>query len=185
MSVTVEIFARNLEVTENIRDFVTKKASKLDRYLNEIENVKVDIAHNKSARSAKDRYVAQLTVRGRKAILRTEERSDDILTAFDSALDKMQRKMEKYKGKRQRGRGDGRTAADVVPMKEDVPSEEEIIVRKKSFDLIPMNAAEALEQMQLLGHENFFVFYNAETNSINILYRRRDKNYGLIEPKIR
>jgi putative sigma-54 modulation protein len=107
MTTKVEILARNLELTDRIKDYVNKKASKLDRYLNELEHVRVDLAVVKSARDANDRNVAQITARGRRVLLRTEERADDLLAAFDRAVDKMQRQAERYKGKRTRGRGRG------------------------------------------------------------------------------
>jgi putative sigma-54 modulation protein len=99
----------------------------------------------------------------------------------------MQRRIERYKGKRNHGRGDGRSTADVVPapVTEEEPEEEApVIMRRKRFPLVPMDENEALEQMSLLGHENFFVFYNANTNQVNVLYRRRDGAYGLIEPDL-
>lgn len=185
MTVKVEIFSRNMELTDRIREYVSKKASKLDRYLGEIEQVRVDLEFFKSARSATDRFVAQITVRGRRALLRTEERSDDITTAFDTTIDKMQRQLERYKGKHYRGRGDGRSVSYVEPA---VATEEgehgNVISRRKTFDLIPMTEAEALEQMELLGHENFFIFFNIENATTSVLYRRRDGTYGLIEPKV-
>jgi putative sigma-54 modulation protein len=184
MAVQVEIFARNMEVTDRIKDYVNKKATKLDRYLSEVEHIKVDLAFIKSARSAKDRYVAQITARGRRALLRTEERASDISVAYDSAIDKMQRQMERYKGKRYHAKGSGRPVAEAALPREETDEEEVAIVRRKTFELIPMQEAEALEQMKLLGHDNFFIFYNVETNSINVLYRRRDSSYGLIEPKV-
>jgi len=188
MALDVEIAVRNMEITERIEDYVDKKVSKLDRYLQGIEEARVDLAYVKSARSAADRHVAQITIRGRGFILRAEERADDIFAAIDSALDKMQRRIERYKGKRQRGRGDGRSAAEVVPAYAEVDEETgelpPAIVRKKRFVMVPMTEEEALEQMMLLGHENFFVFYNANTNMVNVLYRRRDGMYGLIEPEV-
>jgi ribosome hibernation promoting factor len=184
MAVDVEIIVRNMELTEKIKDYVTKKAAKLDRYMNEIDHVKVDLSYIKSARDAKDRNVAQITARGRRVLLRTEERADDLFAAFDSATDKMQRQAERYKGKHTRGRGDGRSAAEVLPLPKESIESNEVIVRRKTFDLIPMNESEALEQMKLLGHEDFFIFFNVETNSINVLYQRRDGSYGLIEPKL-
>ncbi|MFH1908576.1 MAG: ribosome-associated translation inhibitor RaiA [Chloroflexota bacterium] len=187
MALKVEVLAKNMEVTDRIDDYVTKKVSRLDRYLNDIEEVKIELANIKSARSAVDRHVAQITVRSRRgALLRTEERSEDIFAAFDTALDKMQRQIERLKGKRQRGRGDGRTAAEVVKALVKRPAKGPVspIMRRKTFNLPPMNEAEALEQMKLLGHDNFFIFNNADTNSINVLYRRRDGTYGLIEPMI-
>jgi putative sigma-54 modulation protein len=178
-----------MEVTDRIQDYVTKKISKLDRYLTGIEEARVDVAYVKSARSANDRQVAQITVRGKGFILRSEERADDVFAAFDTALDKIQRRIERYKGKRFRGRGDGRSAAEVTPA-ETHPVEEEtgelgpVIARRKRFMLIPMDENEAIEQMELLGHENFFVFFNVNTNSVNVLYRRRDGTYGLIETEM-
>jgi len=188
MALKTEVVVRNMEVTDRIRNYVTKKTAKLDRYMNDIEEVKVELSYVKSARSAMDRQVAQITVRGRRTLLRTEERSDDIFAAFDTAIDKMQRQIERLKGKRHRGRGDGRSAAEAVVEPPVEKPDEEIaaspIMRRKTFNLPPMNEAEALEQMRMLGHDNFFIFFNIETNAINVLYRRRDGSYGLIEPKI-
>jgi putative sigma-54 modulation protein len=185
MTVKVEIFARNMEVDDPIKNYVTTKASKLDRYLRDIEQVKVDLEYFKSARSATDRYVAQITVRGRRALLRTEERSDELNTAFDATIDKMQRQLERYKGKHHHGRGDNRVVADVsTPPAEGTDGQVSVISRRKTFDLVPMSEADALEQMKLLGHDNFFIFFNVETDTISVLYHRRDDTYGLIEPKI-
>ncbi len=186
MAVEVEIFAHNMEMVDHLEKYVTKKASKLGRYLKEVEHVKVDLDYVKSARSATDRYVAQLTVRGRRALLRTEERADEIAIAFDAAIDKMQRQMERYKGKHYRGRGSGRSAAEVTSLPAEQGSgEESVISRRKTFELAPMSEADALEQMRLLGHENFFIFFNIETGTINVLYQRRDGTYGLIQPRVR
>jgi putative sigma-54 modulation protein len=187
MALEIEIYGRSIEVTDRIQDYVTKKVSRLDRFLPGIEEARVDLAYVKSARSAADRQVAQITVRGKGFILRSEERADDIYSALDTALDKMQRRIERFKGKHYRGRGDGKSASDVViPPIEEEESKElgPVIARRKRFLLSPMNEMEALEQMGLLGHENFFIFFNADTNSINVLYRRRDGSYGLIEPEI-
>jgi len=185
MTVEVLINARNMELAEPLKERFTKKASKLARYLNEVDQIKVDLDFMKTARSAMDRNVAQITVHGHKALLRVEERSDDISTAFDNAIDKMQRQLDRYKGKHFRGRGDGRSASEVVPVPEETPEEPaQVISRHKTFDLIPISESEALEQMRLLGHDNFFIFYNIETASINVLYHRRDGTYGLIEPKV-
>ena len=186
MAIEVAIFPKNMELTDRINDYVKKKIGKLDRFLNDIEDTRVDLAFEKSARNPSDRQVAQLTIRGRGYILRTEERADDIFTAVDMALEKMQRKIERMKGKRSRGRGDGTPAAEVVPSTEAPEPVEPTpeVARRKTFALAPMDEAEAIEQMIQLGHENFFVFYNANTNSINVLYRRRDGSYGLIEPTL-
>lgn len=187
MAVPVEITVRNLELNDRLQDYVTKKVEKLDRYLDVIEAAKVDLSFVKSARSASDRQVAQLTVRGKGVLLRAEERSDDIFASVDAALEKIHRQMERYKGKRWRTRGDGRPAASAArktgaeaPAREAHPA----IVRRKRFAVAPMDEDEAVEQMALLGHEEFFVFLNATTKHINVLYRRRDGSYGLLEPEI-
>jgi putative sigma-54 modulation protein len=186
MTEKIEIVARNMRLNDNLKEYIEKKAAKLERHLQEIEEIRVEVSHVKSARSATDRQVAQLTVHGKGFILRTEERADDIHAAFDTALDKMQRQVERYKGKRNRGRGDGRSAAEVLD--EQMPVDEEtgellpLIARRKKFAVFPMNEEEAVEQMRLLGHDNFFIFYNPEHNAIQVLYRRRNGTYGLIEP---
>jgi putative sigma-54 modulation protein len=187
MAIEVEVYGRNMDLTDRIQDYVDKKVSKLDRYMPDIDEARVDLAYVKSARSAGDRQVAQITVRGKGFILRSEERADDIFAALDIALEKLQRQMQRYKGKRARGRGDGRSAAEVVEAEavaEDMDEEAPAIIRRKKFILTPMDELEAVEQMALLGHENFFVFYNVNTNSVNVLYRRRDGAFGLIETQL-
>jgi putative sigma-54 modulation protein len=186
MTLEVQVYGRNIEITDRIMDYTKKKVSKLDRFLGDIDEARVDLAYIKSARSAADRQVAQITIRGKGYILRAEERSDDVFTSLDSALDKIQRQMERFKGKRQKGRGDGKPASEVIPVMTEEEGEEDqsLIVRRKKFVLTPMDELEALEQMKLLGHEDFFVFYNSVTNSVNVLYLRRDGLYGLIETEI-
>ncbi len=186
MALKIDVYARNLEMTDRINEYVQKKVSKLDRFIGDAEDTRVDLAYVKAARSAADRQVAQITIRGRGYILRTEESADDIFAAIDTAVEKMQRQIERLKGKRNRGRGDGTPASEVV--KEAPAVEEEaapVIARRKKFDLVPMDELEAIEQMKLLQHDNFFIFFNATTNSINVLYRRMDGSYGLIEPQLR
>jgi putative sigma-54 modulation protein len=188
MTLEVEIYGRNIDINERLEDYIDKKVSKLDRYLNNIEEARVDLSYVKSARNANDRQVAQITISGKGYILRAEERSDNIFTSIDAALSKMQRRISRYKGKRYRGRGDGKTVVDLVEVEEmehkDTIERTPAIVRRKHFILHPMNELEAIEQMELLDHENFFIFYNANTNTINVLYKRRDGDYGLIEPEI-
>lgn len=188
MSPKLEVQARNMEVTDRIREYVTKKTKKLERFLPAIEEIRVELTHDKTSRSAADRYTTQITVRGKNLLLRAEEREGDVRAAFDVALDKMERQIRRFKGKRYHGRGDGRSAAEVVEPIDDYEEfdEEEgvTVVRRKKFILLPMNEAEAIEQMQLLGHDNFFIFFDAEANKIKVLYRRRDGDFGLIEPEI-
>jgi len=186
MSNKVEVQTRNIRLTEKIEEYVNKKAGNLDHYLPAIDEARVELTHHKAARDAKDRNVAQITIFGKGFTLRTEERADEALAAFDQALDNLQRQIERYKGKHYRGRGDGRSAAEVA---DDVIDEETgelspLFARRKKFVLYPMSEDEAVVQMRNLGHDNFFVFYNAETSKINVLYRRRNGSYGLIEPEL-
>jgi len=188
MTMQVDIFTQNLELTQRIDNYVRNKIDKLDRLLKDIDECRIDLAQAKSARNSSDRQVAQITIRGKGFILRSEERSDDIFSAFDAAMDKIQRQIERFKGKRYRGRTSSAFAEQLATMEreeEDVAAEERpIIARRKQFTLVPMDEMEAIEQMSLLGHENFFIFFNVNTNSINVLYRRRGGDYGLIEPEI-
>ena len=187
MTGKVDIQARNMRLTDSTRDYVEKKAEKLERFLHEIDEIHIELAYEKTARHATDRQVAQLTVRGKGFILRTEERADELHTAFDAAIDKMQRQMDRYKGKHYHGRGSGRSAAELF--EEEMPVDETgelmpLIGKRKKFIIMPMDEEEAIEQMRLLGHDNFFIFFNAGKNSIQVLYRRRNGSYGLIEPVV-
>ena len=186
MALDVKIFVRDIKLTDRIHDYIEKKVSKLDRYLSDINDARVDLAFIKSARDANDRYVAQITIRGKGFVLRAEERADDIFSAFDMALPKVQRRMRRYKGKHFKQRNDSYEAdelvADMFEMIEDDIGPE--IVRRKHFMLTPMNELEAIEQMDLLGHELFFIFLNANTGKINVLYKRHDGSFGIIEPEI-
>ena len=186
MSNKVEVQARNIRLTEKIEEYVSKKAGNLDHYLPTIDGVRVELSHFKAARNANDRNSAQITVQGKGFVLRTEERADEALAAFDSAIDNMQRQIERYKGKHHHGRGDGRSAAEVA---DDIIDDETgelspLVARRKKFVLYPMSEDEAVVQMRNLGHDDFFVFYNAQTSKINVLYRRRNGSYGLIEPEV-
>jgi putative sigma-54 modulation protein len=189
MSVKVVINTKNMDLNDRLRDYVEKKVGKLDRYLDILEEAKVDLTFAQTARSAHDRQVAQVTIRGKGVVLRAEDRTEDIYASVDQVLDKLTRQIERYKGRRWRGRGDGRTAAEAAGA--SLVAEEQIIVedapeiaRRKRHQLIPMDEAEAIEQMELLGHSDFFIFLNAITNQVNVLYRRHDDSLGLIETEI-
>lgn len=185
MDEKIVINVKNTELTDRIREYVEKKVPRLERLLPDIETVKFDLSVARNARNRSDREIAQLTITGKGFVLRTEERDVDLLAAVDKAVDKMQRQIERFKGKRSRGRGDGTPASEVVPIPVETDTETRTaIVRRKSFTLLPMDENEAIEQMSLLDHEDFFIFYNVDTDAINVLYHRRDGDYGLIEPKI-
>jgi putative sigma-54 modulation protein len=181
----LSIKGKNVEVTDRLSDYVEKKIGKLDRYLPTISEAWVELA-TEGARAAQDRQVCQITVRANGTILRAEERSDDMFTSIDAVLDKMYRQIARYKGKRKnRWRGSA-VPAEPLPLEAEETYEEETsdIVRTKRFAMTPMGPDEAVEQMELLGHD-FFVFYNAYEGQVNVIYRRKDGDYGLLQPELR
>ncbi len=182
MSLEVNIFSRNLEVQDHLSDQIQRKVSGLDRYLDDIVEARVDIAST-NARNAEEREVVQITVQGKGFILRAEERSSDIVVALNMAVETLQRRIKRYKGKRNQRWKQGIEISDEI--NDDTEElDKPVIARKKKFLLRPMDEWEAIEQMELLGHNNFFVFYNAQTESINVLYKRHDGSFGLIQPEI-
>jgi len=172
----VIITGKNMEIGDVLREYVEKKVQKLNRYLPTASEARVELAVE-GTKNTEHSQVAQITLRSKGAILRSEERSSDIFASVDAALDKMQRQIIRYKEKRYR-RGRGSEKGLPLPEEEETPH----IVRTKRFPVRPMDEEEAIEQMELLGHD-FFVFFNASTGEVNVLYRRRDGNYGLIEPE--
>ena len=180
----VIITGKNIEITDWLRGYVEKKVGKLDRYLPKVTEARVELSKLK-AKSATDRHVVQLTVRSDRTILRAEERAADVTAAFDTVIDKMHRQIKRYKGKSDRARAARRGGAELAAALTPIPEQEEerAIVRVKRFAVMPMTEAEAIEQMELLEH-NFFVFYHAESGEMNVLYRRRDGNYGLLQPEL-
>ncbi|HNS49602.1 MAG TPA: ribosome-associated translation inhibitor RaiA [Anaerolineae bacterium] len=180
----LNIKGKNIEVTERLRDHVQRKIGKLDRYLPTITGAWVELT-TEGTRAAQDRQVCQVTIRSNGVILRAEERADDMFTAIDTVLDRMYRKIARYKGRRaDRWRGAG-VAVEPLPIEAEQEAEEApaAIVRRKRFQMTPMLPEEAIEQMELLGHD-FFVFYNAEEGQANVLYRRKDGTFGLLQPEL-
>ena len=181
---------KNVEISDWLREYVEKKVNRLDRYLPDIHEARVELSVEKT-RSSQDRQVAQLTVRSNGVILRAEERTDDMFAAIDAVVDKMHRQIARYKGKRiarWRGQGSARSEPGIPPLDEEILEElveeqERRIVRVKRFAVAPMNEDEAIEQMELLGHD-FFIFFNPDLGMLNVLYRRKDGNYGLLEPEV-
>lgn len=208
MDVTIQ--GTNVKVTEDIETYARRKLDKLDRYLPRIREVRVDLSHEHTRRG-EDLVSAQITIRHvRGAILRSEEKTGgDIKKAIDKAVDKMYRRIQRFKGKRSR-KGKERFTATIeeLNLAEDIPDVEEYveefpdmlsqyyetqvegeeeyvvpIARRKDVQLAPMSEMEAIEQMELLGH-SFFMFFNASTQTINVLYRRTNGGYGLLVPVI-
>ncbi|MBE2200816.1 MAG: ribosome-associated translation inhibitor RaiA [Anaerolinea sp.] len=183
----ISIHGHNVEVTPRLRNYVEKKTGRLDRYMPNLDNLRVDLSAE-NTRSAVDRQVAQVTIRdNRGTILRAEERSSDMFAAIDAVVDKLYRQISRYQGKQKRKwRGEATEETilgEPLPIEDESEGDEEQkIVRYKRFLLQPMAAEEAVEQMELLGHD-FYVFFNMEDDAVNVLYKRHDGNYGLLQPE--
>jgi putative sigma-54 modulation protein len=186
------VHGRHLEVTDWIRQYIEKKVNRLERYLPQMQEIRAELTQSET-RAAADRYTAQITVWVNGQILRAEESTSDIFASIDATIDKMASQMQRFKGRRFQNRRRASAAAsmeaemnELMPVTQDEEEEAEAafdghIIRRKQFVLEPMNEEEALEQMELLGHD-FFVFFNPDANAVNVIYRRRDSNYGLLQP---
>jgi putative sigma-54 modulation protein len=189
----IQIHAHNITVNDRLQDYVEKKLNKLDTYLPQIAEVKVDLSQE-HPRSGAEHAVAQLTVRNQRGtILRAEEKKQaDIFVAVDMVVEKMYRQISRYKGKHRRRAGErfavlepDLAAASPLPgeTEADQADEQVAVVRRKQVDLAPMSEEEAIDQLELLGH-NFFIFYNAQNGMINVLYRRDEGGFGLLQPNM-
>ncbi|HLU09682.1 MAG TPA: ribosome-associated translation inhibitor RaiA [Oceanobacillus sp.] len=189
------ISGQNVKVNDALEEYARKKLSRLDRYLPNITDVRVDFVRENSRRG-EDLARAQITVRHRRgAILRAEESvPGDFQVALNQALDNMYRRIERFKGKRSRkGRERFSATVDELNLAEELPGisdgaaseeEEEVqITRRKEVIVTAMTEDEAIEQMELLGH-NFFLFFNDDTRSINLIYKRRAGGYGILIPRL-
>lgn len=179
--------SRNGKVSERQQTYIKEKLGRLERYLDTISKVTVEVAEEQR-RNEGNMHRAQVTLVGEHGILlRAEQRSSDLYAAIDTVHDNLQRQIQRYKEKhwrRGRLRRQGGEIIDVGMESNGVPVTDDQrprIVRTKEFQVKPMFSDEAVEQMELLGHD-FFVFRDAGTNEINVLYRREDGNYGLIVP---
>jgi putative sigma-54 modulation protein len=181
MTIEVNIFSKNITVGENLEEQIKKKVSGLDKYLEDITEARIDLAST-NARSAEEREVVQITVKGKGFMLRAEERSSDLINALTLAVDTIQRRIERYKGKRNQRWKQSVDFKKELELEDLEPAPEPVIARRKQFSLRPMDEWEAVDQMEMLGHTNFFVFYNAQTEAINVLYKRYDGTLGLIQP---
>jgi len=187
----ISINAHNVELTQRLRDHVERKTARLDRYMPNLAEVRVDLS-SQSTKSAVQRQAAQITVRDdRGTILRAEEKDSDMFAAIDAVVDKLYRQIKRYRGKKIKGRRGGGSTVEEMALGEPLPlefeeddfeQEEQTIVRRKRFPLRPMAAEEAIEQMELLGH-SFFVFFDVDDEMVNVVYKRHDDNYGLLQPE--
>ena len=177
----LQVKGKNLEVSESIRDYAEQKLGKLQKQLHDPARVELELAVERN-RSIADSHVAEATVWTKGPVLRARESSEDMKASIDKLVDKLERQVVRYREKRQRrpARGNGGAAAAELPVVAD--EQEPVIVKVKQFPVKPMSPEEAVLQLELVGHD-FFVFRNAESGEVNVVYRRRDGNYGLIEPQ--
>jgi putative sigma-54 modulation protein len=177
----LQVKGKNVEVSEAIRTYAEEKLGRLERQLADPTIVELELAVEKNP-SIADNHVAEATIWTKGPVLRAREASGDMRASIDLLTDKLERQVSRYKEKRRR-RGHRNNGPGVVP--DDSASKNQeggpVIVKTKQFDMKPMSAEEAVLQLELVGHD-FFVFRNAESGDINVVYRRRDGDYGLIEP---
>lgn len=174
----IVVSGKNVEITGALRDYVTKKINKLSKYFED-----KPITARAVLSVEKDRQIVEVTIPVDGMILRGEEATFDMYASIDMVIDKLDKQFTRFKSRSKR-----RTQASLGTMpiidSSALPTtpEHPHLVRRKTFPLKPMMLDEALLQMDLLGHD-FFAFNNADTDSVNVLYRRRDGQYGLLEPR--
>ena len=180
----LQVKGKNVEVSEAIRTYAEQKLGRLDRQLADPTRVELELAVENNPSIAAN-HVAEATVWTKGPVLRAKEASADMRASIDLLVDKLERQVSRYREKRHHHghhrNGNGRTGNDTESSRKTDEEGGPVIVKTKQFTLQPMSAEEAVEQLELVGHD-FFVFRNAESDEINVVYRRRDGGYGLIEP---
>lgn len=171
------ITGKNIEVTNGLRERVTKKISKLDKFFTSETEAHVTLSVQRA------RQIAEVTITFNGIVLRAEEANEDMYSSIDKTVDLLERQIRKNRTRLERRLHDNDFKFDNFKFSEDVPEESEFrVVRSKRFAVKPMDVEEAILQMNLLGHE-FFMFFNADAKQVNVVYKRKDGNYGLIEPE--
>lgn len=170
------VSGRNMSVTDALRDTIQSKLGKLDRFFYRELEAQVTLSVEKN------RHIIEVTIPFNGSILRAEEATEDMYRSIDGVVDKLTRQLGKQKNKLENRINRYETIRfENIKVDEEDDMEEARIVRTKRFLIKPMDPEEAVLQMELLGH-NFFVFVDAETDDVNVVYKRRDGDYGLIEP---
>ena len=174
----ITLSGKNIEVTEGLRQAVEEKLSKLERYFTSDTEIHVTLSVQKG------RQKIEVTIPVKGDIIRSEQESNDMYVSIDLVEEIIERQLRKYKNKLiARHQEGGNFKHEFYEGEEVVDDENEIkIVRTKKFDIKPMYPEDACIQMELLGH-SFFVFINAETDQVNVVYKRKGDTYGLIEPE--
>jgi len=175
----LQVKGKNVEVTDSIRSYAESKLRKLEKQLADPTRVELELAVEKNP-SISQSHVAEATVFTKGPVLRARESSTDMKASIDQLADKLARQVKRYREKRRR-----RTARPEPDTSLPIPGDdaEPIIAKTKQFPVKPMVPEEAVLQLELVGHD-FFVFQNAESGDVNVVYRRRDLSYGLIEPQL-
>lgn len=170
------IVGKNIEVTEGLRAAVEDKIGKLEKYFTAETEAHVTLSVEK------DRQKIEVTIPVKGNIIRSEQVSSDMYVSIDLVEEIIERQLKKYKNKLvDKKQGGGSFRQEFI--EKDYMEEEEVqIIRTKKFDIKPMYPEDACVQMELLGH-SFFVFCNAETDQVNVVYKRKGNTYGLIEPE--
>ncbi len=178
----LQILSKNdMPISPTVEQYVTRRIGKMDRYLPSIDQGKVEISREET-KQPDQRFVVQVTLDSNGVLIRAQERADDVRTAIDRVTEALANRIARYKGRRFSKGKDSLRTMEAVPQQPDVaPSEPHRVVKTKRFTLKPMPLDEATEQMELLGHD-FFLFVDSDTGKANLLYRRKDGDYGLIEP---
>lgn len=171
----VIVNGRNIEVTPAIKSYAEDKISRFERYLSNITEAAVTLTVEKY------RHKTEVLLKVNGVLMQAEGTTGDLYSSIDEVVDKLETQVKKYKEKLvEHRKGEGRTAGLSETTTEPEPETGKII-KKKSFDMKPMSPDEAVMQLELTGH-NFFVFSNQSSGTINVIYRREDGNFGLIEP---
>ena len=178
----LQILAKNnVEVSETLEAYVEKKIGKLSRYLPTVSEGKVEISQE-GAKLPEQRVTVQVTLDSKGTLIRAQERSKDMRTAIDKVVDVLSKRVKRYKGRLYDKKRGVSFARQGTAIKEESIEAPKRVVRTKHFLIKPMSIDEAINQMELLGHD-FFLFIDAETERLNLLYRRENGNYGVIEPE--
>ena len=171
------IIGKNIDVTEGLRSAVEDKIGKLEKYFTDETEVHVTLSVEK------ERQKIEVTIPVKGSIIRSEQVSSDMYVSIDLVEEIIERQLKKYKNKLVDKQQAAANFRQEYIEKDYVDEDEVQIIRTKKFDIKPMYPEDACVQMELLGH-NFFVFCNAETDQVNVVYKRKGKTYGLIEPEV-
>jgi putative sigma-54 modulation protein len=178
----LQVKGKNLEVPPSIREYAESKLAKLDRHLHATAQVEVELSMERNP-SIAEAHVAEATVWSKGPTVRARESAADMKASIDRLVRTLERQVKRARNKRRPNFSRLRGASPPDGQLPEPETEEPQIVRVKQFALKPMSPEEAVLQLDLLGHD-FFVFRNAETLDVNVVYMRREGNYGLIEPQV-